>query len=452
MKILLIGNGAREHVMCETLKKSQHNPDVYVYGKAKNPGIMELASGYEVGDFKDFDHIAEFAKSVQPDFAIVSPDDQLADGVGDLLEGLGIKCASPTKTTSQIEWSKSFGRDLLKKYNIPGNPKFRVFRDADGIKEYMENELGGEYVVKFDGLKGGKGVKLSGEHLETIEDGYSFAVECLEGSEKVVVEEKFVGVEFSLLCFSDGETVVPMPVVQDHKRAYDGDTGPNTGGMGSYSYADHSMPFLKPSDVEDALGITKQVAKAIKEETGEYFKGVMYGGWIAVKDGVRLIEYNARFGDPEAMNLLPILETDYVDICQAIINRDLGNLDVKFLNKATVCKYIVPEGYPVNSKAGEKIDLSALSLNPTAVPDPDPGSSSDQTRMYYGSVDKRDDGLYLSTSRALGFVGIHEDIVEAEKLAASALDSVKGPVFYRKDVGTQELIQKRVDMMKELRG
>ena len=190
---------------------------------------------------------------------------------------------------------------------------------------------------------------------------------------------------------------------------------------------------MRPGDLEAAHAITVKVAEAIYKETGKYFKGIMYGGFMAVKNGVGLIEYNARFGDPEAMNVLPLLKTDFIDVCERII---AGNLEsVEFENKATVLKYIVPEGYPENPRKGEKIEIGEV---PAGV------------KMYYGSVDARPDGVYLSGSRALAFVGIADSLEAAESLAQSAVGSVKGPVFYRRDIGTAELIQKRVEVIRSL--
>jgi len=433
-KVLLIGNGAREHVIGETLKK--FGASVFTYGKARNPGLMELSEGYEVGDLKDFAAMREFALKVKPDFAFVGPDDPIADGTADMLLELEIHSVAPLQTVARLESSKSFARDLLKKYEILGNPEFRVFYSEEGMDKFL-TQLGDDFVIKADGLMGGKGVKVSGDHLSGHEEGLIFAKECLAKAGRVVIEEKLVGQEFSLMSFCDGVNTAEMPVVQDHKRAYENDEGPNTGGMGSYSDANHSLPFLLQKDVDEAAEMTRLVAKALFKDTGAEFKGVMYGGFIVTAKGVRLIEYNARFGDPEAMNVLPILKTNYVDVCEAIINGDLNNLKVEFENKATVCKYIVPEGYPENPVKGDKIEV---------------GNVPDGVKMYYASVDKKDDGLYLSSSRAIGFVGIADTIEEAEVFAENACGSISGPVFYRKDVGTQALIQKRVEMMADLRG
>ncbi len=433
-RVLLIGNGAREHVIAETFTRSPQGCELGVFAGAKNPGIKALASAYQVGKLLDFEALLAFAKGFKPDFAFIGPDDPIAEGAADELLKIGVKSVAPSMMLAQLESSKSFTRDLLKKYDIPGNPRFEVFTSMDTMREFME-ELG-EYVVKADGLMGGKGVLISGEHLTSIEEGLAYAKECIERHGRVVVEEKLEGEEFSLMSFVDGLHMVDMPAVQDHKRAYEGDTGPNTGGMGTYSDLSHSLPFLQPSDLEKAHDITEAVLKALYEETQKYYTGIMYGGFMAVRDGVRLIEYNARFGDPEAMNVLPLLRTDFISVCEAILNQSLDKLTIEFEKKATVVKYVVPEGYPVSPKKGEKIEVGEV---PSGV------------KMYFASVDQREDGLYLSGSRAVAFVGIGDSLAEAEKLAQSAVSSVKGPVFYRRDIGTEALIQKRVLHMKRLR-
>lgn len=432
-RVLLIGNGAREHVIAETLRAG--GAQVYTYGKARNPGLLELSEGYEVGSLKDFDAMREFARRVEPDFAFVGPEDPIADGTADMLLEIEIQSVAPLQTVARLESSKSFTRDLVKKYEIPGNPAFKVFFEEEGMKEFIE-ELGGHYVIKADGLMGGKGVKVSGDHLDTPEEGLAFAKECVEAARRVVIEEKLIGQEFSLMSFSDGKFTAEMPAVQDHKRAFEGDKGPNTGGMGSYSDSDGLLPFLKQKDIDDAAEITKQVNTSLFKETGCEFKGIMYGGFIATAKGVKLIEYNARFGDPEVLNVLPVLNTNFVHVCESIINGDLKNLSLDFAKKATVCKYIVPEGYPTDPKKGEAIEIGAV---------------PDGVKMYYASVDNTDEGLVMSSSRAIAFVGIADTIEEAEQLAQSACDSVSGSVFYRKDIGTKDLIQSKIDMMKELR-
>lgn len=436
MKILLIGNGAREHCIAQALTKNG-GVELATFAKSKNSGIFKHSSAYELGSYKDFSAITAFAKKVQPDFAFIGPDDPIADGVADLLLELGIASVAPLKTVARLESSKSFARDLVTKYNIPGNPKFKIFYEIAGVRTFLE-ELGGDFVVKADGLMGGKGVQLSGDHLPSIEAGEQYAKECIEKFGRVVIEEKLVGQEFSLMSFVDGRHVVDMPPIQDHKRAFEDDKGPNTGGMGSYSDSDHRLPFLTVQDLAQAHEINQKVVDAVEKETGTAYRGILYGGFMAVKDGIRLIEYNARFGDPEVMNVLPLLQNDFVDVCKAILAGTLDQMKISFSPLATVCKYIVPEGYPDTPKAGMEIHVDQTSLSPGV-------------QLYYSSVDQRDDTLFTSSSRAIAVLAQAQTLEAAEKLAEKSCNAVTGPVFHRRDIGTAALIAKRVEMINQLR-
>ncbi len=434
-KILLIGNGAREHVIGETLMRSPQNCKLAVFGNAGNPALKKLSSEYCISDLSDFNALKELVKHFKPDFVIIGPENPLSDGIVDFLAEIDIPAVGPTKELAQLESSKSFTRNLLNRYNIPGNPIFRVFHSVDGIRDFME-ELNGDYVVKANSLQVGKGVKVSGEHLSDIDEGIAYAKQCIKSDGKVLIEEKLIGEEFSLICFSDGNNLIPCPLVQDHKRAYDGDTGPNTGGMGSYTDVDHRLPFITEEDYDDAMSINKKVIQTIKEETSKGFIGFLYGGFIAVKNGVRLIEYNARLGDPEAMNILSLLKSDFIEICEAMIQGKLNEIQVEFENKASVLKYIVPKGYPNNSVKNIAVKVPKL-----------PSGS----KVYLASIDERNNELYMLGSRALAVLGYGNTLNEAEALAEKAAKLIQGPVFHRKDIGTEELIQKRIDNMISLR-
>jgi phosphoribosylamine--glycine ligase len=284
-------------------------------------------------------------------------------------------------------------------------------------------------------LTGGKGVKVQGDHFNTKREALEYCNEVLQTHPKVIAEEKLEGEEFSLQCLTDGKTVIAMPPVQDHKRAFVNDFGPNTGGMGSYSCEDHLLPFLSKDDVDGGLEITKKVVDVLYKETGEYYKGIMYAGLIKTKYGIKLLEYNARFGDPEAMNVLSLLESDFVEICSAMINQQLNKIKIKFYNKATVCKYIVPKGYPDNPVKDGKISI---------------GKMPKDAKIYYASVDQKEDGLYLTSSRAIACLGISGNLEKAEKIAEKATKAVKGSVFHREDIGTRKLVEKRIRHMKEI--
>jgi len=437
--ILLVGNGAREHAMAEAIVRSPQKPKLFSFMKANNPGIASLSEKAVLGSYSDLAAITAFAKEHKIEFAVIGPEDPLNNGVVDALAQIGIPAVGPNKSLARLETSKAFTRNLVSKYNIPGNPQFKVFTSPDGMAAFL-NELEG-IVLKPDGLTGGKGVLVQGDHFTTREEALKLCEQILKESSSVIVEEKFDGEEFSLQCLCDGKTVVGTPLVQDHKRRFDGDKGPNTGGMGSYSMPDHSMPFVKPSDIEEGLEITRQVAAALWKETGSPYKGVMYGGFIATKNGAKLLEYNARFGDPEAMNILPLLKTDFVEVCKSIIGGTLDRLKVEFEPRATVCKYVVPKGY------GLPADHPDAASSKAKIEVGDVGKA----RLYYSSVDKKEDGLYLSSSRAIGIVGIAGTLDEARKIAEEGVHAVRGPVAYREDIGTDTLIQKRIDHMKKIR-
>lgn len=439
MKILLTSLAARGHAIADALARSPQKPEIISLVPARNPGIAHLSSDQFIVDLMDFDAVLEIAKRVQPDFAFVAPDDPIGAGLVDALEEIGITSIAPKKSLARIESSKGFARDLLTKHGIDASPAYRVFTDADedAIRAFLD-ELEGNYVVKYDALKGGKGVKVSGEHVHSIDEGVAYAIECIEECGTVVVEEKLIGVEFSLLSFVSGTQVIDMPAVQDHKRAYEGDTGPNTGGMGTYSDANHSLPFLSAEDLQAASELNTLTAAALLEECREPFKGILYGGFIATKKGIQLIEYNARFGDPEALNILPLLESDFVDICQGIIHEELTDDMVSFANKATVCKYITPESYP-ESKDNTREEFSL----------PDAGSNA---RIYLGDVSESESGaLLLGGSRTAGIVGIGDTIAEAESIAQSLCEKVTGPVRFRSDIGTQTVIDLRSDLIEQVR-
>src|SRR2546423_5807629 len=265
-----------------------------------NGNVIRLSEGQDMGSENGRRQIIDLASREKPDFVVIGPEAPLAAGIVDLLEGdLGIACIGPVQTLARLEASKAFTRELVSKYKIPGNPEYRVFKQLDGIESFLK-ELRGGFVVKPDGLTGGKGVKVSGEHLPSERDALDYCEKLFADGGIVVIEEKLEGEEFSLQSFCDGTHLKHMPPVQDHKRAYNGDTGPNTGGMGSYSGENHSLPFLQPQDLEQARAINEAVANALLRETNKKYKGILYGGFMITSDeGVRLLEYNARFGDPE---------------------------------------------------------------------------------------------------------------------------------------------------------
>lgn len=440
MKILTIGGGAREHAAVEALARCP-GVEIYAVMKNVNPGIKNKASDVLYCSEDDIDHICDFAINNFVEFAFIGPEAPLSSGVVDALEHIGVKCASPTKSAARIETSKTFMRNLVEKYGIEGNLRYNSFDTAEDAIAFVKT-VPYKVAVKPVGLTGGKGVKVQGDQLKTIGETIEYINEIFNddiGGGKVIIEEKAEGEEFTQMVFTNGEDVFPMPLVQDHKRAYEGDKGPNTGGMGSYSDANHLLPFVTDEERQKAIDIVKAIIKALAEE-GCPYHGPMYGQFMLTKDGPKIIEINARFGDPEAMNVLTILSTNFSDVIRWMAGGKIKS-GVEFYNKATVCKYVVPRGYGVASEPGHTISIDLESItNSGAV-------------AYFGSVDMKDGKLITGTSRSIGVVGIGDTIAEAEKHCEKGLTFIKcDAIEIRHDIGTAELIQKRIDHMKSIRG
>lgn len=435
-KILVVGSGAREHAIVAAFKRSRHQPALFCCGSSYNPAIANLTQDYWKGNIKDCGAIGKQAQAWDIDLAFIGPEAPLEQGLTDHLQALGIAVIGPTKALAQIESSKHFARDLMQKYSIAGLPRFNYFAANTGIKDFLQSLGEGNYVIKADGLMGGKGVKVAGDHLFSLTEALAYCEEILASGQGLVIEEKLIGQEFSLLSFCDGSLSLPMPIVQDHKRAFVGDLGPNTGGMGSYTDANHSLPFLTEEDIKAAAAINQAVLSALAQDLGQPYRGILYGGYMVTAKGVYVIEFNARFGDPEALNLLSLLDSDLLDLSLAMVEGRLKGFPLRFAHKASVCKYAVPEGYPDKPLAGEVVDFSQV---------------PDQERLYLGAVDLRDQQIIATGSRTAAYVGIADTLAEAEQLAEEGVSAIKGPLFHREDIGTADLIQQRVDFMLALR-
>jgi len=436
MNILIIGSGAREHAIAAALHRSKQQPRIFCCGTSVNPGIKQMAAEYWVGDITDVTAILDTAKKWQISLAIIGPEAPLEKGLADVLWGVAIPTIGPRKKLAQIETSKGFARDLMSKYRISGLPRYQFFSDMSGVETFLYQLGEGNYVVKANGLMGGKGVKVAGDHLHSISEAMDYCQEIISLKQSIVIEEKLIGQEFSFMCFCDGENIVPMPIVQDHKRAFVDDKGPNTGGMGSYSDADHSLPFLTKKDVDTAFAINELVFRALTNEMQEKYIGVLYGSFIATREGVYVIEFNARFGDPEALNVLTVLQSDFVTLCEGWVTGNLTRDHVQFFPQATVCKYAVPEGYPDAPIKDVIIDISAV---------------KNKSRLYLASVNAAGGKIYATGSRTAAYVGVADSISAAEEISEKEVCGISGPLFHREDIGTERLIQHRIDDMRKLR-
>lgn len=333
--VLVVGSGAREVAIARCISQSSIKNSLFCVSKDINPQIFDLCKDYLVTDLANISDIVSYSKKTRVDFAIIGPENPLAKGIVNELENVGVGCVGPKKEVALIETSKTFARKIIDLCCPEKNPLRKEFSSIEGVESFIE-QLGGEYVIKFDGLMGGKGVRVSGEHLKNIDEGVAYANEIINIGGNFLIEEKLVGEEFSLMSFVDGKVCKHMPVVQDHKRAYEGDTGPNTGGMGTYSFGNHSLPFLSEKDINEAQKTNELVAKQLFEETGTPYVGILYGGFMLTRGGVKVIEYNARFGDPEAMNVLSILESDFLSICISMVDGNLKKPRCLF-RKACYC-------------------------------------------------------------------------------------------------------------------
>jgi len=360
MKILVVGTGAREHAICQAAIQDEET-ELYSIMSNQNPGIARI-SEFKIASENDIPTVTKFALDNNVDMAIIGPEAPLEKGIVNSLVEAGVDCVGPTMEAAKIETDKAFMRDLFEDYKIGGSLVYKVFDDFQEVGDFID-DFGQDVVVKPIGLTGGKGVKIVGEQLKDNEEAKSYAKEVIDtrmgGYAGVVIEERAVGEEYTVQAFVDGTNITPMPVVQDHPYAFEGDLGPITGGMGSYSDTDGLLPFLDEKYRDESVKIMENTVKAINNEVGPY-KGFLYGQFMLTKDGPKLIEYNARFGDPEAMNVLPLLQTNFVDICNGIVD---GNLrGAEFDSHATVCKYIVPQGYPGKTVPNQIIKVDEKKL------------------------------------------------------------------------------------------
>ncbi len=428
--VLLVGGGGREHAIARAIvDEAGSAPALYACADNRNPGIDRLADGYDTFDTTDPAEVTTYAAEVGAEVAVVGPEAPLEAGIVDALEDEGVFAFGPRADDARIETDKAFQRSFMAEHGIPGCPDFATFDDPEAACAYID-DYDGDLAVKPTGLTGGKGVRVIGDQV-TAEEAKDFIQESAYDS--FVLEERLVGEEFTIQAFvADGDVRV-TPAVQDHKRAYEGDEGPNTGGMGSYSAPQLELPFMEEQEYHDAVAIIQATIEALPE-----YRGILYGQFMLTAEGVKVVEYNARFGDPEAMNTLPVMNTPLMDVIEAAKDGDrLPQLS--FSPRATVCKYAVPKGYPASPTAGTKLPVDDAAL--------------DDDSLFFASVDKRDDGIYTTTSRSFAVVGVADSIAAAEREAEQALEAVGTEgLDVRHDIGTADLIETRIEHMASLRG
>jgi len=408
MRVLVVGHGAREHAI--TKKLAEEAVEIFAVMGKNNPGIRNLSKKAKVVDINKLDNYKEFGEM---DLAFIGPEDPLAHGVSDYLWDLEVPVVGPKRSQAKLEWSKAYTREILDEYQISGNPDYKICRNKDDVEDFLH--IRDEVAVKPDVLTGGKGVKVSGEHLRNSSEIIDYALKRIETDGLVVLEEKLEGKEFTLQAFTDGRRIEVMPLVRDFKRAYDGDKGPNTGSMGSFSCPDHGMPDLTSDVVEEGIEIMRRTIDVTRRIT-DSFQGILYGGFMATQKGVFLLEYNVRFGDPEAINVLSLLENPLTEVGFGIAE---GNLPkVKFLEEATVCVYLVPKGYPVDPLDGEPIEVGDI----------------DNSEMFYASVIEENGEILTTGSRAIALLGKGDTVKTARDKVYGDITKISGKLHYRKDI------------------
>lgn len=415
MSVLVIGSGGREHAICHSLAKSPKTGKLYCL--PGNAGISEIAECVNIS-VMDFDAIIDFVgKHSDITMTVVAPDDPLAAGLVDLLESKGFRAFGPRKNSAIIEASKAFSKNLMKKYNIP-TADYEEFDSYDKAMEYIK-KASYPLVVKADGLALGKGVII----CEKLEDGVNAVNDMMvdnkfkDAGKKIIVEEFMTGKEVSILAFTDGKTIKPMVSSQDHKRAYDNDEGLNTGGMGTFS---PSKVYTQNIADETMKNIILPTVDAMNRE-GRTFKGVLYFGLMLTDKGVRVVEYNARFGDPETQVVLPRLKTDLYDIFDAIIDTRLHEINIEWSDDACVCVILASGGYPQDYAKGLEISI---------------GDLDEGVILYHAGTKFADGKLVTNGGRVIGVTAKGKDIEEARKLAYSNVKKINWKdMFYRSDIG-----------------
>ena len=419
MKVLIVGSGGREHAIAWSVSKSPKVDKIYC--APGNAGIAELAECVDIGAM-EFEKLADFAQEKAIDLTIIGMDDPLVGGVVDVFEARGLKVFGPRKNAAILEGSKAFSKDLMKKYNIP-TAAYENFDDPEKALEYLRTEARFPIVLKADGLALGKGVLIC-KDLKEAEDGVKEIMEDKKfgnAGNTMVIEEFMTGREVSVLSFVDGKTIRTMTSAQDHKRAQDGDQGLNTGGMGTFS----PSPFYTEEVDEFCRKYVYQPTVDAMAAEGRPFKGIIFFGLMLTADGPKVLEYNARFGDPEAQVVLPRMKNDIIDVFEACIDGTLDKIDLKFTDNACVCVVLASDGYPLEYKKG--FEITGM----------ENFKGKDSYFLFHAGTKFNEEGKVVTNGgRVLGVTALGEDLKKARANAYEATEWVNFDNKYmRHDIG-----------------
>lgn len=420
MKVLIVGGGGREHAIAWKLNQSPKVDELLC--APGNAGIGQIARCFPEVKATDLDGMLDLARREKVDFVVVAPDDPLALGMVDRLEAAGIPAFGPVAAAAQLEASKVFSKGLMKKYHIP-TAKYQVFTDAQAAMDYVRQQ-GAPIVVKADGLALGKGVVVAQSVEEAEQAIKSMMLDKVfkESGSRVVIEECMVGREVTCLCFTDGNTILPMPASQDHKRAFDGDLGPNTGGMGAFA----PSPLMSPELMETVRKTILEPTLAALKGEGICFKGVLYVGLMLTEAGPKVVEYNARFGDPETQVVLPLMESDLLEAFTACREGTLDRADVRFGSGAAACVVLASGGYPVKYETGKPITGIEQAEENGAI-------------VFHAGTKMENGQLVTAGGRVLNVSCVADTLPQAVQAAYAALKPIRFEgMHFRTDIGNKD--------------
>ncbi|MEM0135911.1 MAG: phosphoribosylamine--glycine ligase [Thermoplasmatales archaeon] len=432
MRALLIGGGGREHAMGLSIVKS--GTELVVISPNQNPGLMRIAKKTIIGDENDGKWVLQNANKFKPDYVFIGPESPIAHGISDILVEGGFKVFAPSSKAARLETSKAYCRLFMSENHVGGNVESTPFSDPRKAEDFIRG-IDYDFVIKPDGLTGGKGVVVQGVHFQSKEDGIKIAREYLASRKgQLLIEKKMVGEEFSLQAFVSGSKISFLPIVQDYKRALEGDKGPNTGGMGSICFSERGLPFIGKNMLERAKGILEELVKKFNKNVTDYV-GPIYGGFIATSEGPKLLEINARLGDPEAINVLSLMDTSIADVAIRMLHGETTRPE--FIDRINVLRYVVPKGY------GTKPIPSIIDLDEEQI-------RLRGLKIFYASVDLKGKKILQTTSRSIALMSEGNDISQVTGRFSNLSSLLKGDYEMRNDIGTENSIENKKKAMKAI--
>ncbi|MGC8561961.1 MAG: phosphoribosylamine--glycine ligase [Thermoplasmata archaeon] len=432
MRALLIGGGGREHAIGLSIVKS--GTELVVISPNENPGLMRIAKKVIVGDENNGKWVLRNATKINPDYVFIGPEAPIAHGVSDTLIDNGFKVFAPSSEAAKLETSKAFCRQFMSDNHVKGNIESTPFLDSEKAERFIKS-IDYDFVIKPDGLTGGKGVVVQGVHFESKEEGIKIAKGYLaSGKGELLVERKMIGEEFSLQGFVKGSNISFLPIVQDYKRAFEGDKGPNTGGMGSICFSERGLPFISRETLDDAKEILEDLVRKFNRKVTTYV-GPIYGGFIATPEGPKLLEINARLGDPEAMNVLSLMEDSIMDVAVRMLNGE--GIQPEFRDRINVIRYAVPKGYgikPIPSTL--EIDEEEMLIK--------------GLKIFYASVNIDGKKISQTTSRSVALMSEGTNLRDISNRFSGISSLLRGEYEMRNDIGTTKSIEKKKRAMRAI--